>query len=777
MDRENYYILLELDIDPPEQDPAKIDAAIKRMQANWSRLRNHPTKGIQAKNYIGLIPEIRKVMSDPELREAEAREALKVSREKEGEAFAEIDRHLALHLSKGYVSNQEITKLAELHHIEEDDIRARIKLMEEGKLAELDNQLGLRMAKGYITQEEISKLAKAHGMTEKDVKKRVNVPIRKAGSAEKIKGKSLDKSIEKVINDNLKIVGHSSLYEFLGLPETTSVELLRKTARKKEAEILKIAKKDALVTASGILAGQCSAIFRDQESRASYDISRGRSRLKDLEADIDVAGIDGKIRSQYFDILVKTGQDLGMDEAEAKSFIKNYCQKKNYAIEGQEKRKISKKQFIIMGAALVVLCVAAMGALYLLMAMQAKAEFEDTTERALQQKDPEKRIVIYRNYVAVNDPSKYTEQVNALIRETMQQMKADKEKAAFTSVDQQAKELLAAEEFGKALDLYKKYLADFPSGSQTGAAKAKIKEIENAFETYQFEELKALDAADTDQRIAAYVDYLANHPNGRHKDEVSKLIWEMGDEYYLFLNRRIELASRQENWAQAIEYCDSYIRIFDNNNAKRLSREKEGFQKRLADQKAFEAVQAKASRRGTDYDAALEDYNEYLTLHPRTTAKDKVLEQIRMLQALKYKSRIDNAQAAMRLKLSANKRFAEQKPGTVLDRKTGLTWTLLSSQEDLQECVSYDYAKAYVQNMSVGGVRGWRLPTEAELEAFYKTDNGYPAAPGLVFWSSKSNPRWADGYMAEQVIVVSVDEGVENFRLDSRKCAAVHAVK
>ena len=72
MKRKNLYILLGLSIEPPEEDAEKIEAAIQKKQNEWSKLLNHPTKGIQAKQFISLIPEIQKVMADPALRKKEA---------------------------------------------------------------------------------------------------------------------------------------------------------------------------------------------------------------------------------------------------------------------------------------------------------------------------------------------------------------------------------------------------------------------------------------------------------------------------------------------------------------------------------------------------------------------------------------------------------------------------------------------------------------------------------------------------------------------------------
>ncbi|MDI6796447.1 MAG: hypothetical protein QMD09_05865, partial [Desulfatibacillaceae bacterium] len=59
MDRENFFVLLELSTDPPESDPEKIELAVKNLQAKWSRFRNHPTKSIQAKKILGLLPEMK----------------------------------------------------------------------------------------------------------------------------------------------------------------------------------------------------------------------------------------------------------------------------------------------------------------------------------------------------------------------------------------------------------------------------------------------------------------------------------------------------------------------------------------------------------------------------------------------------------------------------------------------------------------------------------------------------------------------------------------------
>ena len=65
--RENYYVILELSIDPPENDLDIIEKTIQSKKAEWSRMRNHPTKGLQAQKYINMIPNIQEVMLSDEL--------------------------------------------------------------------------------------------------------------------------------------------------------------------------------------------------------------------------------------------------------------------------------------------------------------------------------------------------------------------------------------------------------------------------------------------------------------------------------------------------------------------------------------------------------------------------------------------------------------------------------------------------------------------------------------------------------------------------------------
>jgi hypothetical protein len=263
MERENYYILLELSIDPPENDLKIIEKAIQAKKVEWSRLRNHPTKGLQIQKFINMIPDMQNVMFDEALRKKEAEEATESIESDKETKISEIDGHIDILMGKGYIAKEDIIRLAEIHGLSQSEINSRIESKKSVKFTRIDQQIGLRMGKGYITEDELVKISKKNAMDLAEVRKRVRCPIIKdEKEAENLSIRPLDKSIEKAINDNLNIIREKSLYDFLGLNENSELKQLQESAGKKKKRLAEVGKKDAVVTAGIALAGHCLTIFK-----------------------------------------------------------------------------------------------------------------------------------------------------------------------------------------------------------------------------------------------------------------------------------------------------------------------------------------------------------------------------------------------------------------------------------------------------------------------------------------------------------------------------------
>ena len=285
MERENFYVLLELTVDPPENDPEVIKAAIKTKRSEWSKLRNHPTKGPEAQLHLDLIKDIEQVMQDDDLRQQEAQAARKIIQQQQAEQYKK-----------------------------------------------LDNDIQLLSLKGKIFEKEIAGLQKKFSnIPESEIRKRIKVPITKA---QQVKARiTLDATTVKTISEALKIVKQSSLYEFLSLAPTSSLKTLLERAKSLESDIRKIGKKDAIVTAKQVLAGQCLSIFKTEEQKNAYDTSLARERLTELDGDLETAGMDGEVSAQEYDLLVKKAVEWGLRKEEADEHIKDYCKKRKWAIQ------------------------------------------------------------------------------------------------------------------------------------------------------------------------------------------------------------------------------------------------------------------------------------------------------------------------------------------------------------------------------------------------------------------------------------------------------------
>ena len=94
---ENFFILLELPFDPPESDTNKINEAIAKKQAQWSRDQSNPVKKAKASEYLAALEDIKKVMLDPATRKQEASKAKQIKESK----TKDLETKLKLYRAKG----------------------------------------------------------------------------------------------------------------------------------------------------------------------------------------------------------------------------------------------------------------------------------------------------------------------------------------------------------------------------------------------------------------------------------------------------------------------------------------------------------------------------------------------------------------------------------------------------------------------------------------------------------------------------------------------------
>lgn len=956
MEKHNYYILLDLSVAPPENDLKVIENAIKKKQAQWSRERNHPTKGTIIQKYIGLIPDIQKVMTDKTLRLQEAHEAKKILAIQEKEKFSKIARQLKILLSKGSITKNEIEKLSKKYSIKEQQIKNWIKkrenlfkitrraeiLISSGKTnekniantakslkidkekftnlvkkkeaeqyQEIDDYITRCLRRGYITTKEIDQLKKLFGINEDAILRRIKCPIKKKGDPQADKPNPIDKTLENLITSNLKIVGKKSLYDFLNLSPGADLEILQKRAKEKESEVRKTGQKDAVTTASGVLAGHCLTIFHKESNRKEYDLTRTLSRIGELNNDIDIAGIDSKISYESHKILIRTALKLGMDIGEAYEYIDKYCAKKKIAIAKKTISTEKKRILTLITAGLVgilILIVFTSLSMQKIKESRLKSEYENIIREAEIQQELESKEIILKNYIKYTPKNEYTIKAEQEIKK-IQSLIIDRE---YNKTMEEAELLSEKNNFKDAVAVFDNFLKKYPKTSYENKIKKQISDLSSKIQEKEYNTLISLKYDDYTKKIKVYNEYIAKYPDSSHIDEIQTMIAQMVQKDFTNLKAKLSICENKENWENCIELCDEFINKFkDTNQANDAEGLKNKYQNKIQSQGDLAKMKRRAEEKGTDLEGARLIYLEYLEANPELPSylKTMIVSEIKVLDAKiekqilaekewedivnannnkttslsvriekiekylqKYPKGIHTEEAntlldklrkekevedelrasekerrewqntlaycqnpqysfaekiqkidqyiinnpsgkyiqkarllssqlkelkraederlreqqayLLRLQrerqriissISRSGRFSNNGNSTVTDRQTGLTWTMLDSLTETNQCLTFESAVNYVNQLNTGGQSTWRLPTVKELSDILKTQPAFPVSPrSKWFWTSET--YW-HGWNKNIYILTSKGPGNwEKVSVGVKECGSVLAV-
>ena len=285
---DNYFILLELPFDPPESDTNKINEAIAKKQAQWSRDQSNPVKKAKASEYLAALEDMKKVMLDQAARKQEA---------------------------------------------------AKAKQIKDGKAKELEAKLSLYRAKGdELSDKDLRQLVKvfgAFGFTADEIKK-------KFGSGNKKKEKIdpsevLDKAQARNIQNFMQQLDmkDKTLYDFLGLAPTSSYNQLCEAADSMKKKILAKGDKTGRDNAVQSLCGLCVVIFKDAASKRKYDNYVNLTKYRAVNEAVDELAlsnqkrIEPKMKESLIDIAV--GQ-YHLSVSDASVYINHYCEYMGYAL-------------------------------------------------------------------------------------------------------------------------------------------------------------------------------------------------------------------------------------------------------------------------------------------------------------------------------------------------------------------------------------------------------------------------------------------------------------
>ena len=822
MSRVNFYPLLELRINPPESDPQIIASAIKRKQAEWSRQRNHPTKGTQARQYISLLTEIRKVMGDPQLREKEARNALDLLKKKLEAKFKVIDSHVYLLGCKGEISQDEASRLSQHHKVKPQIIQKRIdrwrkkhgteleahlnrlliyekpdekmvekiatqfetdpaetrklidRLLDE-RTREIDAYINIQIRKGYMSEKEISSLAALYAFEQGEILRHIRCPIKKASEAENDSVYQLDGTIEQFIDENLRIVEKDSLYSFLGLFPGSTLEALQKKALEKENDIRKIAQKDANVTASGVLAGQCISIFKTDESRYAYDLSRARSLLRKLNHEIDLTVNNNSIRLEYYHYLLRKAVSFGTAPDEARQHILDYCESKKWRVELPKKKRDFKRYARVALITLSILLISGSTFWYFYFSNQRREdEYARAATQAGQQPTLEAQIRVYQNYIASHDQDELQEraakQIDALQKRVVQRN--------YKKVLQTAESLYPEKRYEEINSLYTQFLSRHADSAWADKIRAQAAELPTLIDKRDYENLLNIPSDKPEEIAHTGAAYLLRHPEGIYETQVRRIINKIENAYYKDVSIALKEYEKAEDWHQCIALTSRFIDVYrDSNFALAFKERRDRYQINLQNKNILNALMTKAGGTEADPSSIRNVFDQFLRESPNSPAAALVRSELAKINlTLGRQAAQLESDKLNRIFAKQGGRFTIKKRETFHDKKTGLTWALLDSRLSTGQCMTYDEARQYVTNMNIGGYTDWRLPQARELIALYSSPSPFPGSSSEWYWSSDSFKRYSGGWII-LVDVLRPQPQPSTLKQNSESCGWFRAVR
>ena len=297
--RDNYYILLELPFNPPEQNMEVIQKAIEKKRQQWSKDQLVAFKKAKASAYLELLPDITAVMTDPDKRTQEAKAAKQIS---------------------------------------------------EGKIKELDMKLKLYSSKGdQLSANDLKRLTKIYapyGFTEDFIRKRfagiVGIPDDR--NTEKLLKEVISKQQADNIRSYIRQLGtpYATVYEFLGLSASSSRAAVVEKAQQLKKKILESGTKNGMTAAQQSLAGLIIEIFKDDAGKRRYDNFASITRYGKVNDAVDELARSNKntIDSKMKEALIETCQSEynGVSLSDASLYIDNYCTFMQYRLTGNTVR-------------------------------------------------------------------------------------------------------------------------------------------------------------------------------------------------------------------------------------------------------------------------------------------------------------------------------------------------------------------------------------------------------------------------------------------------------
>ena len=268
---ENYYVVLELFLDPPEKDWTKLNEKIDEKKNEWNKKRNRPD-GLKFASLCERIETFREELKDEKFRKSQANAARIIK-------FKELDSLLDQVAVGDCVAPKQVEQLVKRFQnvFSEKTIRDRVQ-----------------------RQKTIA-----------EPKPTTLPPPPKPNDDPTVI--QCDSITLKKIRDCLDVLGKSDVYAALGLSRSSSLTTLNDGAQKLIELACNSIRKTSEVSVSGELGGLLKSVFKTENHRKGFDLSWSRFQIEEkLKTTFNLRAADKTVTRENFE---RSVQDIVQEGA------------------------------------------------------------------------------------------------------------------------------------------------------------------------------------------------------------------------------------------------------------------------------------------------------------------------------------------------------------------------------------------------------------------------------------------------------------------------------
>ncbi len=378
-------------------------------------------------------------------------------------------------------------------------------------------------------------------------------------------------------------------------------------------------------------------------------------------------------------------------------------------------KKKRKALSFLLGLAIglpVILAATLVGAHYFKKFQQEAAyqEMMAAVENEINPNTKEKYLIEFLDH---HNPEKHLDEIEVKIREVRAQIETTDYEQVVLNIGS-----LSIDDFyeTKALQIYNSFLSKYPDGPYSQEIRSSIGGIKDIIDDAYYQKLLANEKLDLGEKFDSYQNYLQRFPDGRHRNDVEKLLMEMGEQYYLFIKSQARVCEQKQIWDKCLVFCDNYMKAFEKSprvgEVRRLKAN-------LTDKQRFSEVMHRADQLGDDYIARQEMFQKHLSENPKTEAKTQILQSIDAIKSqvaiqkqwISLKNYADNSKYSIDARLTRVENYLDKNDkGTYSNLARDLYEDLLA-EKVLHDRNQRSRAKKDQQNIK-------RQQTEAQQFAF-----------------------------------------------------------